>query len=244
MSEPGHLNIHPGLNPEPFSCTIDGIEKAEDGTWATLDRTFFYPTGGGQPADHGTLSDGVNELRVVNVTGKGGVRHQLEHCEAIDEMRGVELQATIDIERRNELCRMHTAQHLISAVADEFWGGRTVGNQIRLDCTRIDLGFENRDQFDREMLQQSVNEYVKADLPISMDFQERSVLVQNPLVRVNMDLIPKHIDNLRVITIEGVDICPCAGTHVERTGQIGQIEIGKIRSKGAGKLRVEYTLND
>jgi misacylated tRNA(Ala) deacylase len=139
---------------------------------------------------------------------------------------------------------MHTAQHLISAVADEFWGGRTVGNQIRLDCTRIDLGFENRDLFDSDMLQQSVNEYVKADLPVFMDFQERSMLVQNPLVRVNMDLIPKHIDNLRVITIVGVDICPCAGTHVESTGQIGQIEIGRIRSKGAGKLRVEYTLND
>jgi misacylated tRNA(Ala) deacylase len=119
-----------------------------------------------------------------------------------------------------------------------------VGNQIRLDCTRIDLGFENRDQFDSEVLQHSVNEYVKADLPVIMDFQERSVLVQNPLVRVNMDLIPKHIDNLRVITIQGVDICPCAGTHVQSTGQIGQIEIGRIRSKGAGKLRVEYTLND
>jgi len=244
MSEAGHLNLHPGLDPEPFTCQVQSIESKDDGLWAKFDRTFFYPRGGGQPADHGLLNREGIEVSVIGVQGRGGVTHKLEDCGDTDDLIGQEFLATIDVQRRNELCRMHTAQHLISAVADEFWGGRTVGNQIRLGCTRIDLGFEERELFDRDQLQEAVNQYVNDDLPISMDFQQRTTLLENPLVRVNMDLIPKHIENLRVITIEGVDICPCAGTHVHSTGQIGDIEIGTVRSKGAGKLRVEYSLNE
>ena len=244
MTEPGHLNIHPGLDPEPFSCSLDSIEYADDGVWVSLDRTYYYPQGGDQPADHGTLSSGPVIMDVVDVSGKGGVRHKLQTTDDISELQGTKLLATIDVERRNELCRMHTAQHLISAVADEFWGGRTVGNQIHLQRTRIDLGFDDRDLFNQDQLQEAVNEYVDADLPVTMAFQERSELIENPLVRVNMNMIPQHIENLRVITIDGVDICPCAGTHVNSTSQIGNIVIDKIRSKGSGKLRVEYRLND
>jgi misacylated tRNA(Ala) deacylase len=139
---------------------------------------------------------------------------------------------------------MHTAQHLVSAAADELFSATTIGNQINTQKTRIDIGIESRDSFSKDDLESSVNNYIDSAVDVSMSFRPRDELIEDPLVRVNMDLIPKNIHELRVITIDGIDICPCAGTHVGNTNQIGYIEIGKVKSKGAGKLRVEYTLVD
>jgi len=242
MSEPGHLQLHTGLDPEPFECVITAVE----GDWLTFDRTFFYPMGGGQPADRGRLAGDGIDLNVVDVRGKGGVTHQIEGVEAdtLADLCGSEVRADIDVVWRNRLSRMHTAQHLVSAVADELWGGRTVGNQIGFERTRIDIGFQDKDQFDARPLQEKVNELIAGGGAVTMGFSPRAELLDDPLVRVNMDLIPAHIDMLRVITIDGVDICPCAGTHVDDISKIGPLEVTRVRSKGAGKLRVEYILVD
>mgnify|MGYP000008740237 FL=1 len=242
MSEPGHLQLHPGLDPEPFECVITAVEE----DWLTFDRTFFYPMGGGQPADRGRLCGKGIDLHVVDVRGKGGVTHQVEgvDTEALPDLCGSEVRADIDVVWRNRLSRMHTAQHLVSAVADELWGGRTVGNQIGFERTRIDIGFPDKEQFEARSLQEKVNELIAGGGAVTMGFSPRAELLDDPLVRVNMDLIPAHIDMLRVITIEGVDICPCAGTHVGDISKIGPLEVTRVRSKGAGKLRVEYILVD
>ena len=242
MSEPGHLQLHPGLDPAPFECVISTVDE----DWLTFDKTYFYPMGGGQPADRGRLSGDGIELNVIDVRGKGGVAHRVEggDMDEFSKLCGTEVHAEIDTPWRNKLSRMHTAQHLVSAVADELWGGRTVGNQIGFERTRIDIGFADKEQFDAAPLQDGVNELIARGGDVTMGFRPRAELLDDPLVRVNMNLIPAHIDMLRVITIDGVDVCPCAGTHVDDINQIGPLEITRVRSKGAGKLRVEYVLNE
>ena len=181
MSDPGHLQVHPGLDPEAFECVITAVEE----DWLTFDRTFFYPMGGGQPADRGRLAGDGIDLNVVDVRGKGGGTHQVEGVEAdtLADFCGSEVRADIDVVWRNRLSRMHTAQHLVSAVADELWGGRTVGNQIGFERTRIDIGFQDKDQFDARPLQEKVNELIAGGGAVTMGFSPRAELLDDPLSR-------------------------------------------------------------
>jgi len=199
--------------------------------------------GGGQPADRGVISTDSFRCSVIDVTKRDTVLHHIESVEG-ELNPGDVVQCSIDTLWRNQLSKMHTAQHLISALAHEEWGANTVGNQIGNERTRIDLQFEDRDVFDREHLQQLVNESIQKDLPVRMDFRPSEELLDDPLVRVNMSRMPPNIDIWRTISIGNLDVCPCAGTHVPNTGMIPPVEITKVKSKGAGRLRVEYIMNN
>lgn len=242
MSDLLHLMQHPGTNPKSFTTTIISSKVIEGHTWIELSDSYFYPTGGGQPADHGTLESEGYSIPIQDVRKGESLLHNTGVLSPELITKGDTVSASIDIIRRNALSRMHTAQHLISAAADELFSGKTIGNQIGLDKTRIDFGFEDKSKFDKENLEQLVNDGIEQQIPVTMGQENRSNLTSNPLVRVNLDLLPKNVEELRVITIEGRDICPCAGTHVENTKDIGEIQITKVKSKGAGKLRVEYSL--
>ena len=235
----GHLDQHPGLDPPPFIATIDSLM----GTEVILDKTSFYPVGGGQPADRGHIIYEDVKCDVLDIRGKNPVIHSIVN-ESGQLQAGQTVRCIIDSEWRNQLCKMHTAQHIISAQAHEEWAAITVGNQIGFERTRIDLQFENRELFDREHLQQLVNDTIRNNLLVSMDFRPSSELIDDPLVRINMDRMPPEIDIWRTISIGELDVCPCAGTHVAETSQIPPIEITKVKSKGSGKLRVEYVLNN
>ena len=235
----GHLDQHPGLDPPPFIATIDSLMGSE----VILDKTSFYPVGGGQPADRGHIIYEDVKCDVLDIRGKNPVIHSIVN-ESGQLQAGQTVRCIIDSEWRNQLCKMHTAQHIISAQAHEEWAAITVGNQIGFERTRIDLQFENRELFDREHLQQLVNDTIRNNLLVSMDFRPSSELIDDPLVRINMDRMPPEIDIWRTISIGELDVCPCAGTHVAETSQIPPIEITKVKSKGSGKLRVEYVLNN
>ena len=211
--------------------------------WLLLDQTLFYPLGGGQNWDTGTLETEDGEvLRVTEVTKRGPVKHVVgEHgLEPGTRLRGV-----IDWDRRHAHMRMHTAQHLVSGIAYEMFGGaRTVGNQIHHDRSRIDL---NPISFTSGMLRDlaaAANDVVRARKPIRADTMTRDeVNAIMPEDRTNMDLLPKSVQELRVIRIgDDIDLCPCAGTHVRNTGEIGEIEVLRTKSKGKGTQRLEYTL--
>jgi misacylated tRNA(Ala) deacylase len=205
--------------------------------------------GGGQEWDLGTLTapDG-RTLKVTEVTKRGQVRHVVgpEHGLTV----GTELTGEIDWARRHAHMRMHTAQHLVSGIAYEMFGTggrtppRTVGNQIHADRSRIDF---NPIEFTNEMLadlQAAANDQVKAKHAITATTMTReAVLAEQPPERTNMDLLPKSVTDLRVIRIgRDVDLCPCAGTHVQNTGEIGKLTILRRTAKGSGTQRVEYTL--
>ena len=194
--------------------------------------------GGGQPADRGVISSESFQCSVIDVTKKQTVLHHIESVEG-EIQPGDNVQCDIDTIWRNQLSEMHTAQHLISALAHEEWGANTVGNQIGNERTRIDLLFENRELFDRDHLEELVNDAIQKDLPVRMDFRPSEDLLDDPLVRVNMSRMPPNIDTWRTISIGDLDVCPCAGTHVPNTGMISPVTITKVKSKGSGT--VSYT---
>ena len=213
--------------------------------WLMLDQSLFYPLGGGQNWDTGTLTtqDGTR-LEVSEVTKRGPVKHVVGDAAQQLEL-GTKVTGHIDWDRRYAHMKMHTAQHLVSGIAYELFGGaRTVGNQIHADRSRIDF---NPINFDDQMLadlQAATNDLIaskKAIEAVTMTRDEINDIM--PPERTNMDLLPKSVTELRVIRIgDDIDLCPCAGTHVKNTGEIGEIEILSRKSKGKGTQRIEYQL--
>ena len=210
-----------------------------------LDRTLFYPLGGGQNWDIGTFDGPNGKLQVSEVRGRDDIYHHLEKGHQLEV--GDEITGEIDWQRRYEHMRMHTAQHLVSGVVyDNFNEARTVGNQIHTERSRIDF---NPIKFDEEMLQQLTqltNDLIDENHTVSDEEMTRAEInAIMPPERTNMDLLPASINNLRVVKIgESLDLCPCAGTHVKQLAEIGHIEIIGKKSKGKGTQRISYTLNE
>ncbi|RAH14070.1 MAG: alanyl-tRNA editing protein [Methanobacteriota archaeon] len=222
-----------------FNAEIINIEENQ----IELNQTLFYPMGGGQDWDTGTIISNGREINVLEVRGRDKISHLTEPNHNLEI--GQRIQASIDWDRRYRHMKMHTAQHLVSAVAyDLFDGVRTVGNQLRYDKSRIDF---NPINFDDEMLSNLVNETNKlikngAELNIRMMTREEINEIMPP-ERTNMNLIPPNVEELRVVTIgDNLDLCPCAGTHVQNISEIGGIEFLNKKSKGKGTQRFSYTL--
>ena len=207
------------------------VIKSDDES-IVLDRTLFYPLGGGQNWDEGTLSGPNGQIEVLGVRGREDIIHNLgvdHQLEVGDEVIG-----EIDWERRYSHMRMHTAQHLVSGIAYELFNGvRTVGNQINTTHSRIDF---NPISFDENMLVQLTN---KTNEIISLKYEVTDLTMMRneintimPPERTNMDLIPSFIDELRVVKIgDSLDLCPCAGTHISNISEIGEISIIGKKSK-------------
>jgi len=205
-----------------------------------LDRTAFYAVGGGQPSDTGALSWTGGRAEVREVTKKGQIEHHLvQNPDTVpDEVRG-----TLDWDRRYAHMRMHTAQHIISGVVYDMFHARTVGNQIYHDRSRIDFAPVT---FTDDMLaevQAKCNDIFAKGTPVDISTISRETLERDvDAQRANLDLLPKSVRELRVVTIGDFDICPCAGTHVRSLGEIGRLKITKRERKGKDRERVTYEL--
>ena len=224
-----------------FSATV--TQSNSDSV--VLDRTLFYPLGGGQNWDEGTFSGPNGEINVVEVRGREDIIHTLGENHQLEV--GDEIIGEIDWERRYAHMRMHTAQHLVSGIAYELFNGvRTVGNQINLTHSRIDF---NPISFDENMLIELTE---KTNEVISLQYEVRDLTMMRdeinsimPPERTNMDLIPSFINELRVVKIgDGLDLCPCAGTHISNISEIGEISIIGKKSKGKGTQRITYELSN
>ena len=227
-----------------YFTDFNAAVTAVDGEQIILDRTLFYPLGGGQNWDTGILEGPNGTLSVQEVRGRGNILHSVgpnHQLEVGDEVTG-----SIDWQRRHAHMRMHTAQHLVSGVVYEtFNGTRTVGNQIHNDRSRIEF---NPISFTEEMLNEitiQVNNLIDNDYRVTDSTMTREeVNAEMPPERTNMDLLPSSVKQLRVVKIgENLDLCPCAGTHVQRLGEIGHIEITGKKSKGKGTQRITYELH-
>ena len=224
-----------------FDATVEKVDE-EDG-YLVLDRTLFYKQGGGQPADHGTItwSDGETEVEDVQKE-HGEIRHYIsgDLPEEGDEVHG-----RIDWDRRYRHMKMHTAQHIVSKVVLDIYGASTAGNQVHADRSRIDFEPANFDEQDLKKIQEEANRVIEEDIELSKSEVPREDLEEETEDgRTNLDLIPDHIDPLRAVEIGDIDICPCGGTHVDSTGELGQLEIVERRSKGADVERVEFVLQN
>ena len=208
-----------------------------------LDRTLFYPLGGGQNWDLGYLQTDNGKVEVTEVRGRGIIEHYVADGHQISI--GDELIGTIDWERRYSHMRMHTAQHLMSGLAYEIFDGvRTVGNQIHATHSRIDF---NPISFDQEMLDDlssAANNLTNQSISVTNSIMNRATINSfMPEDRTNMNLLPKSVKNLRVVMIgENIDLCPCAGTHILDLSEIGNVTIIGKKSKGKGTQRITYEL--
>jgi misacylated tRNA(Ala) deacylase len=220
------------------------VEKAdEEKGYIVLDRTLFYKEGGGQPADHGKISWDSGEAEVTDVQKEHGeIRHYIEGD--IPE-EGTEIHGEIDWERRYKHMKMHTAQHIVSKVVLDEYDATTAGNQVHENRSRIDFEPAEFSDEDLEKIEEMANEIIDADIELQKSEVARDRLEEETEEgRTNLDLIPDHIDPLRAVEIGDIDICPCGGTHVDSTGEVGELEIVERRSKGADVERIEFVLND
>ena len=228
-----------------YSYQFDATVLEVDNNNIILDRTLFYPIGGGQHWDTGTFSGPNGSLTVNEVRGRNRIVHTIEENHQLSP--GDELRGTIDWQTRYKHMRMHTAQHLMSGIAYELFDGvRTVGNQIHADKSRIDF---NPISFDETMLNQlvdAVNIHIDSGLEISDSIMTRDEINDiMPPDRTNMNLLPASVKNLRVVEIgDRVDMCPCAGTHVANTSELGNVNLIGKKSKGKGTQRVTYNLTE
>ena len=233
-------NIEAAYNTK-FTAKVISI----DGNKIGLDRTLFYPIGGGQNWDTGKIITSNEELQVSEVRGRNLVEHHVNTDHNLTV--GDEIIGEIDWDRRYSHMRMHTAQHLMSGLTYElFDGARTVGNQINVSHSRIDF---NPISFDESMIKElsdSANQYIRESTKVYESIMTREEINSiMPEDRTNMDLLPKSVKDLRVITIGNeFDLCPCAGTHVANLSEIGDITIVSKKSKGKGTQRIKYELNN
>lgn len=236
------MNSHEGTYTKEFEAKVEATFPGI----IELEKTAFYPLGGGQPADIGTISWSEGEANVTDVRKKNRIRHIVEGDlpEVGDLVNG-----NIDWSRRYSHMRMHTSQHLVSAVVNEVYGSDTVGNQIGQEKSRIDFKPLKINQSELNEIEDKVNDYISKDLKVTISEELRSNLENNPDIRSSMSsglwkMLPKSVTQLRVITIGDIDVCPCAGTHVKSLKEIGNVSFIKRDNKGAEKLRLTYNLSN
>jgi len=214
------------------------LERGFD--YVVLDRTAFYPLGGGQPSDTGYLEWPGGKVEVKEVTKKEGVRHHLaQNPELVpDQVRGV-----LNWERRYAHMKMHTAQHIVSGVVYDLYKARTVGNQLYHDRSRIDFApIKFTDEMIAEV-EKKCNEILASGAKVEICTENRAELEKNiDSQRANLDLLPKSVQELRVVKVEEFDVCPCAGTHVRSLSELGKVKITKKENKGKDRERITYEL--
>jgi Ser-tRNA(Ala) deacylase AlaX len=221
-----------------FDATIISI----DGNNIELDKTAFYPSGGGQPNDTGRIIFNGQEFFIKNVFKKNGkVFHEVDR---VGLKAGNEIHGIIDWERRYRLMRMHTAAHLISEIINRETGALITGNQLDVEKSRIDYNLEN---FDREKIKECVNkanEIIQQGLQVKIYFMKREEALKIPKITKLAMGLPENLENIRIVEIEGVDIQADGGTHVSNLKEIGKIEIIKMENKGKNNRRLYYAIKD
>lgn len=217
------------------SCEAKVVAADEAGI--RLDRTVFYPMGGGQLGDIGRLrlADGTEIAILDTVKGAGPdeVLHKPAPGAALPAP-GSAVTAIIDWERRHRLMRMHSCLHLLCAVVT----GDVTGGQVSDGKGRLDFNLPDT-QLDKDKIAAELNRLIQEDHPVRPRWITDAELQAHPeLVRTMSVKPPMGMGRVRVLEIEGVDLQPCGGTHVQRTGEIGPVLVGKIESKGKQNRRV------
>ena len=224
-----------------FDCMV---EAAGD-DYVVLNRTAFYPEGGGQTCDQGTLTDGTRTVNVIDVRKvEREVRHKLDSAPF---EKGTELHGELDWKRRYANMRFHTCQHVLSRYLQINYNVETKGNNIKPEESRAD--YTPLESFDDEMkraVEAGVNQILDQHLDVELRFMPREDAItflkgRNYQTRY-LEMVPKSVQEFRVLIIGDYDAASCAGTHVKNTSEIGHIQIGKSKNVGAGVRRIYFKL--
>ena len=228
---------------DAFQRNFTGTVIAVDEGSVILDRTHFYPTGGGQPHDTGAMTWPGGSARVIDVRKSGDdVAHVLDGA-----LPGVgdEVTGEIDWDRRHALMRTHTALHVLCGVIWNEWRVPVTGGNMEPLSARMDFEFDPLPEEFAARIEELVNAELAADRPIEVTFLPRSTAVMDEdLIRTKVSLIPESVNEIRVVDIVGLDKQADGGTHVASTSQVGRIRVVKIENKGKGNKRVRLEIVD
>lgn len=209
-----------------------------------LDRCLFYPTGGGQPGDSGSISwDGLRIPIATTVKAEAGAVALVQAEPAALPPIGAEVVQTLDWDRRHRLMRVHTALHLLSVVIPL----PVTGGSISADKGRLDFDMPEAPQ-DKDALSAALNQIIEQDLVIGETWITDAELEANPgLVKTMSVKPPMGAGHVRLVRIgqgaDQIDLQPCGGTHVARTAEIGAVRLGKVEKKGRQNRRVYLHLD-
>ena len=228
---------------DAYQKSCEATVTAVDEAGIRLDRTVFYPTGGGQPGDVGILRfEGGGTLRIVEAR-KGADHEDVVHVPedgAALPAPGAKVTAEIDWERRHRMMRIHSCMHVLcSIIVGDVTGGQVGDGKGRLDFNLPDT------QLDKEAITAELNRIVSEDHPLTSRWITEDELAATPeLVRTMSVKPPMGAGRVRLMEIEGVDLQPCGGTHVRRTGEIGRVKVAKIENKGRQNRRINIVFAD
>lgn len=214
------------------TCTAKVLSASIDAV--VMDQTIFYPLGGGQPGDTGTMQWSDHSLAIVDT--RHGDHGSIIHVPGPDSnlpSAGSKVTVTLDWDRRYAHMRMHTGLHLLGAVLP--YG--VTGGAIHADKSRLD--FDLQDTLDKEVVTRNLNALVAGDHPVLTRWiTDEELDAQPELIRTMSVKPPRGVGKIRLLEIPGVDLQPCGGTHVARTGEIGTLRVSKIEKKGRHNRRV------
>ena len=218
------------------SAKVTGVDQGA----VYVDKTVFYPLGGGQPGDTGSISWDGGSVNIVDTryTEGGDIAHIPEERAALPSI-GTSVELTLDWDRRYRHMRMHTAMHLLGSILKyDVTGGNISSAKSRLD-------FNMEDTVDKEAVAVALTELVSANHAVSCRWISEAELDANPqLVRTMSVRPPRGRGSIRLLEIQNVDLQPCGGTHVNSTSEVGRVRIGKVEKKGRKNRRVNIHLDD
>ncbi len=217
----------------------DIIAADETTRVVVLDRSAFYPGGGGQPCDAGFLSRGGQTWPVTRARkGPQGVEHILGG-EAPLPAAGSAVHGQLDWERRYQLMRTHTALHILCGTVFRDYGAQVTGGDMEPLKGRMDFEFETLSKELVQVIEDAVNREVKAAHPIKVQILPRQQAFQIPdLIRTKINLLPPDIQFVRVVELVGLDLQADGGTHVANTSEVGHIHVADYKSKGKINKRI------
>ena len=216
------------------------VVSVKEDKFIVLDKTAFYPKGGGQPWDEGFIIKDGEKFKVVYV-GKfaGEISHEVEKP-GLKE--GDHVSCEIDWERRYTYMRYHTACHLVSNVLYRKANAKITGNQIELNKARMDFSMEDYSPEKLLIFVEESNEIIKKNLPITIETMSRAAVLEEPeLARLAVGL-PKNLQEFRIVKIGDIDKQVDGGTHVNSLNEIGKIEMTKTINKGKSNRRLYFIL--
>ncbi len=217
---------------------IEGLEIRGNKVKVKLDRTIFYPEGGGQPSDRGIIRGEGFEIKVDRMFGKDEIWHE-GTLKGREPKAGEEVELELDWEWRYENMKQHTGQHVLSAVLKDLYDSNTTGFQIFENYNKIEIDFNGRLGWEHILKAEiRANEIIRRDLPVEIEFYNE--LPENLRNQLRKDLSDKIKPPIRIVRIPGVDVIPCGGTHVKSTGEVGFIKVVNFYKKSKNIWRIEF----
>lgn len=217
---------------------VERTERKGKNVRVLLDRTIFYPEGGGQPSDRGIIAGEGFRITVERVEGKDEIWHEGRLEGRLPE-QGEPVRLILDAEWRYENMRQHTGQHILSAVFKDLHDAGTTGFQIFAEYNKIEIDYPGELTWETVLeVERRANEIVWSDLPVEVEVYDE--LPDELRQRLRKGLSDKVKPPIRIVSIPGVDVIPCGGTHVRSTREVGLIKVVRFYRKSRKLWRIEF----